>query len=203
MNSDDSDSNRTLVSYGKDLNFKLTADSGYKLPENICIKVGGKPIGNEQFNYDFETGKVSIPGELITNTIEIEAEAQPIIINITIDWPAKQMKFKYIANNWDPDLHKNNDDIIRPKSSNKISIKNNSNIGIDAEFQYVSNPDCFNELNGYYTSSNDCSEEPIKALTIGSDSFKDVYFWLNGYLTDKTSRNFNSGKCQINFKNIE
>jgi len=50
----------------------LTANDGYNLPKTITIKIGDEIIESTNI-YDSETGKVSIPTELIDNNIEIIA----------------------------------------------------------------------------------------------------------------------------------
>lgn len=51
----------------------LKANTGYKLPESIIVKVGNNIITN--YNYNKETGELIIPASQITNNIEITAIA--------------------------------------------------------------------------------------------------------------------------------
>ena len=64
-----------VVSLTENFTAKLEANEGYKLPENINVKVGEFTLSNNEYTYNFETGEISIDKEFITGDINIEAIA--------------------------------------------------------------------------------------------------------------------------------
>jgi len=67
--------NTFVVSLTENFRAKLEANEGYKLPENINVKVGEFTLANNEYTYNFETGEISIDKETITGDINIEAIA--------------------------------------------------------------------------------------------------------------------------------
>ena len=61
------------ATHGEELNVTLEAARGYALPERITVKVGGIALTAEQYDYDAESGKITIPGEQVTGNVVITA----------------------------------------------------------------------------------------------------------------------------------
>ncbi|MBD5444578.1 MAG: hypothetical protein HDR29_03400 [Lachnospiraceae bacterium] len=75
---------KDTVGESGDYSVTLKADSGYKVPENLTVQIGGKTLASSQYNYSNTTGKLTIPREKITGNITITAEAVLMPATITI-----------------------------------------------------------------------------------------------------------------------
>ena len=64
----------SVIVPGEDLDFTITPDDGYVLPETITILIDGKVLDPSNYTYDPVTGKVHIPGEFITGKVEVIVE---------------------------------------------------------------------------------------------------------------------------------
>lgn len=62
------------VKPGEDYEATITPDDGYKLPDEIKVVVGGKELSEDDYEWDPETGEVSIPGTSVTGDIKITAK---------------------------------------------------------------------------------------------------------------------------------
>ena len=63
----------------------LVADSNYKLPEAITVKVGDTTLDNNQYKYDNKTGTLIIYAKNITDDVTIEAIAIEIKYKVIFD----------------------------------------------------------------------------------------------------------------------
>ncbi len=63
---------------GEDYKVTLTPEDGYKLPDDVKVKVDGKELDPKDYEYDPKTGEVTIPKEKVTGPIEIEGTATPV-----------------------------------------------------------------------------------------------------------------------------
>lgn len=64
-----------FVSKEKDFSAKLTKNQGYTLPMSISVIIGENELIDEQYTYDYKTGIITIPGNLVTENIKIIANA--------------------------------------------------------------------------------------------------------------------------------
>lgn len=98
----------TTTAQGKDLEFTLTPDAGYTLPDSIVITIDGVVLDPSQYTYDPETGKVTIPGDKVTGKVEVKAEF------VAADQPGTAV----------PDDGNNNtdDDDVPPATGNALAI---------------------------------------------------------------------------------
>lgn len=80
-----------------DYKVTLTADEGYKLPENVSITVGENFLDIENYTYEHQTGELIIPAKMLTGNIVISGEAEMIeddienIDNSEILWVEKNI----------------------------------------------------------------------------------------------------------------
>jgi len=63
---------------GEDYKVTLTPEDGYKLPDDVKVKVDGKELDPKDYEYDPKTGDVTIPKEKVTGPIEMEGTATPV-----------------------------------------------------------------------------------------------------------------------------
>ena len=61
---------------GEEYSMTLIPKTGYVLPQSIIIKIGG--VETDDFTYNNETGKITIPGDKVNGEIEVIAVAQVI-----------------------------------------------------------------------------------------------------------------------------
>ncbi len=71
------------IRFGRNYTAKLTPDAGYKLPDNITVKVGGAAVSD--YTYNSSTGDIKINSAAIRGDIEITAAAQPRTYTVTFD----------------------------------------------------------------------------------------------------------------------
>ena len=64
---------KTMVGIGDKLEYTLTAEEGFELPDTIVIVMDGKTLGEGEYTYSKETGTIVI--EQVTGNICISAEA--------------------------------------------------------------------------------------------------------------------------------
>lgn len=64
-----------FVSKEKDFSAKIIKNPGYSLPMSITVRIGENELTDEQYTYDYKTGRITIPGNLVTNNIKIIANA--------------------------------------------------------------------------------------------------------------------------------
>ena len=76
-------SGASTVRYGSDYTAALTPESGYKLPENVSIKVNGTSVSD--YTYDKTKGQIKINSSAITGDIEIAAAGVPQTYTVTFD----------------------------------------------------------------------------------------------------------------------
>ncbi len=69
------------VSIGNAYITTLTANTGYKLPNKIVIKLGGEIMDESMYTYDKTTGKVTIPGNITIYSANIEIIASGEVSN--------------------------------------------------------------------------------------------------------------------------
>ncbi len=80
-----------------DYKITLTANEGYKLPENVSITVGENFLDIENYTYEHQTGELIIPAKMLTGNIIISGEAEMIeddienIDNSEILWVEKNI----------------------------------------------------------------------------------------------------------------
>lgn len=65
---------------GKDYTATLLPDDGWILPAEITVKVDGSKLSAKKYDYDPNTGKLTIPADQVTGDIEIIAEAEQMSI---------------------------------------------------------------------------------------------------------------------------
>lgn len=65
---------------GEDYEAVLIPDDGYMLPEKITVKVDGSKLSAKNYEFDFEDGDLTIPGEFVTGDIEIIGEAEQVTL---------------------------------------------------------------------------------------------------------------------------
>ena len=78
--------------HGVEFTATLSAARGYALPDSITVEVGGAELTAEQYDYNDESGKVTIPGEQVTGNVVITAagEAQAVRLQtVTLVGPAR------------------------------------------------------------------------------------------------------------------
>ena len=68
------------VKTGEDYSATLEVDDDFVLPEEIIVKIDGSKLSAKKYEYDPETGKLFIPGDLITGDVEIIAEASELTV---------------------------------------------------------------------------------------------------------------------------
>ena len=68
----------STIAPGKDLEFTITPDEGYGLPETITVKIGGEVLDPSKYTYDPVTGKVVIPAQYITGKVEVIVDFVPL-----------------------------------------------------------------------------------------------------------------------------
>ncbi|MBQ2981343.1 MAG: hypothetical protein IJD58_04355 [Lachnospiraceae bacterium] len=61
---------------GEEYSMTLIPKTGYVLPQSIIIRIGG--VETDDFTYNNETGKITIPGDKVNGEIEVIAVAQVI-----------------------------------------------------------------------------------------------------------------------------
>ena len=69
---------------GKDYTATLLPEDGWQLPMEITVKVDGTKLSAKKYDYDPETGKLTIPADQVTGDIEIIAKAEQM--SITGEW---------------------------------------------------------------------------------------------------------------------
>lgn len=74
-----------IIDTSIDYTTTLFATSGYKLPNNIMIKIGENYLSTNEYNYDKTTGNIIIPKTMLKGDIEIIATA------IKIEEPLSQI----------------------------------------------------------------------------------------------------------------
>ncbi|MCM1440810.1 MAG: NPCBM/NEW2 domain-containing protein, partial [Roseburia sp.] len=86
------------VKHGQDFTVTLTAARGYALPDAVTVAVGGVELTGDQYEYDAETGRVTVPGvdadenTVINGTVTVTAQgvAQAIgLQTVTLVGPAR------------------------------------------------------------------------------------------------------------------
>lgn len=60
----------------------LSPASGYLLPETITVNIGGMAVDSSKYTYDNETGKLTIPKELINGNIVITAAGEIVTYSL-------------------------------------------------------------------------------------------------------------------------
>ena len=76
-------SGASTARYGSDYPAALTPESGYKLPENVSVKVNGASVSG--YTYDKTKGQIKINSSAITGDIEIAAAGVPQTYTVTFD----------------------------------------------------------------------------------------------------------------------
>ncbi len=76
-------SGASTARYGSDYTASLTSESGYKLPENVSVKVNGASVSG--YTYDKTKGQIKINSSAITGDIEIAAAGVPQTYTVTFD----------------------------------------------------------------------------------------------------------------------
>ena len=76
-------SGASTVRYGSDYTAALTPESGYKLPENVSIKVNGASVSG--YTYEKTRGQIKINSSAIKGDIEIAAAGVPQTYTVTFD----------------------------------------------------------------------------------------------------------------------
>ena len=76
-------SGASTARYGSDYTASLTSESGYKLPENVSVKVNGTSVSD--YTYDKTKGQIKINSSAITGDIEIAAAGVPQTYTVTFD----------------------------------------------------------------------------------------------------------------------
>ena len=76
-------SGASTARYGSDYTAALTSESGYKLPENVSVKVNGTSVSD--YTYDKTKGQIKINSSAITGDIEIAAAGVPQTYTVTFD----------------------------------------------------------------------------------------------------------------------
>lgn len=76
-------SGASTVRYGSDYTAALTPESGYKLPENVSVKVNGASVSG--YTYDKTRGQIKINSSAIKGDIEIAAAGVPQTYTVTFD----------------------------------------------------------------------------------------------------------------------
>ena len=76
-------SGASTARYGSDYTAALTSESGYKLPENVSVKVNGTSVSG--YTYDKTKGQIKINSSAITGDIEIAAAGVPQTYTVTFD----------------------------------------------------------------------------------------------------------------------
>ena len=74
-----------IVSLDNDFTAQLEVILGYKLPEEIIIKIGDITLSNSEYTYNSETGDIEIKKEIITDDITIEASALKLSHKVIFD----------------------------------------------------------------------------------------------------------------------
>ena len=69
---------------GKDYTATLLPEDGWQLPDEITVKVDGSKLSSKKYEYDPETGELTIPGDQVTGDIEIIAKAERM--SLTGEW---------------------------------------------------------------------------------------------------------------------
>lgn len=79
------DSTSYIVSVENDFTAKLEPAQGYELPETITIKIGNINLSTSDYTYNLTTGEIKILKEVITDDINIEANALKINPKVIFD----------------------------------------------------------------------------------------------------------------------
>lgn len=70
---------------GKDYTATIKPNDGYELPDEITVKVDGKEVDSSDYEWDPETGKVTVPGGAITGDVEITAKCEEKTVDVVDD----------------------------------------------------------------------------------------------------------------------
>lgn len=63
---------------GQDYTAVLKALEGYELPSDVIVTVGGEILGAGEYNYDIDSGRLTILGEFVTGDINVAAEFEKV-----------------------------------------------------------------------------------------------------------------------------
>lgn len=74
------------LALGSDFDVVLSAESGWKLPQSIVVKIGETTLDITKYTYSSETGAVHIDAALITDKITVKATAGANTYTLTYQW---------------------------------------------------------------------------------------------------------------------
>ena len=133
-------------------------------------------------------------------TVDVYYFDKPIQISVTVDWGS--MTYGYSTGKWNPDTHKYSEEPINPiaVNSNKITVSNNSDIGITAQFEYV--PDlAYSQINGYFTQQDRVDGTQINKYNLNKVDSQSTWLWLKGTLPQGSEgTTITSGICTVTLR---
>lgn len=173
----------------------ISSPAIYVIPNGEAYHITSPAISGYHPSVEAVTGTMGTK-DIETTVVYLDDVAE---ISVTITW--SDMTFSYSYGAWQPDIHKYADDTIAPSSvnSNKITVSNNSDIGVTAQFSYTPAVS-YESVDAYFTSGDRANSAQITGYNLEKVDSQSAWLWLTGTFPEGTEGTITSGTCTVTIR---